>query len=165
MTAGKTGVWMRRAAGDFPGLRYDRLESAPAVWDTLRRLLMELLLVCGLSLLLLLGTAVHAQDDSAAADEGFISVNQTGYYPNGVKIAVYPTAQATDQTFEWALVDEASGATVASGQTLPGFHDEASGDYVHLIDFSDYVTPGRYVLKVDGASSVPFASAATSIAR
>ncbi|MCC6803744.1 MAG: glycoside hydrolase family 9 protein [Anaerolineae bacterium] len=114
---------------------------------------MELLLVCGLCLLLLLGAAVQAQDMPPAE---FVSVNQTGYFPNGVKIAVYPTEQETSQTFEWLLVDEASGATVASGQTQPGFRDMASGDFVRLIDFSGVTAPGRYVMKVGGASSVPF---------
>ncbi len=89
-------------------------------------------------------------------DAGFVSVNQTGYFPEGEKIAVYPTAEAVDHPFDWSLIDASSGQTVASGQTLPGFFDTASGDFVHLIDFSSFSTPGTYTLTVGDASSVPF---------
>ena len=88
--------------------------------------------------------------------QGFISVNQTGYFPDGTKIAVYPTESASDQVFDWTLLDSTTGEAVASGQTLPGFMDTASGDFVNLIDFSSFATPGTYTLKVADASSVPF---------
>ena len=117
---------------------------------------MEVLVVFALCLLLLVGSAVHAQESPVPADEGFVSVNQTGYFPDGVKIAVYPTQAASDTPFEWLLVDADDAETVAGGQTLSGFRDTASGDFVHLIDFSEYDAPGRYILKVGGATSVPF---------
>lgn len=114
---------------------------------------MELLLIFSLCLLFLFGSAVQAQDAPSA---DFVSVNQTGYFTNGVKIAVYATQAAGDELLDWLLVDADDAETVAGGQTQPGFRDTASGDFVHLIDFSDYDAPGRYVLKVGDIISVPF---------
>ena len=88
--------------------------------------------------------------------QGFISVNQTGYFPNGSKIAVFPTEQEVTETVGWSLVDEATGETVLSGDFLPGFRDRASGDFVRLIDFSSFTTPGTYHLETFEARSVPF---------
>ncbi|HLU33424.1 MAG TPA: glycoside hydrolase family 9 protein, partial [Natronosporangium sp.] len=63
---------------------------------------------------------------------------------------------ATDP-LPWALVD-AGGATVAEGVTTPRGLDEASGENVHTLDFSDVTTPGTgYTVVADGEVSYPFA--------
>ncbi len=102
-------------------------------------------------LIFLLSVGVGAQSQTE-----FIAVNQVGYFPDGEKIAVYPTQDATDQAFTWSLVDANSGQAAATGQTLPGFRDQASQDFVHLIDFSDFTTPGTYTLQIGATSSYPF---------
>jgi endoglucanase len=127
----------------------------------LRRILMSEWAVLFLCFLLLIGVTVRGQE----AELGVVSVNQTGYFPNGVKFAVYATEQDTsDAVFDWMLVDSGSGETVASGQTLPGFRDPASGDFVHLIDFSAFATPGAYILKVGAASNGADSSVSFTIA-
>ncbi|URZ05282.1 glycoside hydrolase family 9 protein [Clostridium felsineum] len=92
-----------------------------------------------------------------------VRVNQVGYYPNLEKIATV-TSDSTSP-IPWQLQDS-TGAVVASGQTKVFNNDEAdeaSGDKVHIIDFTSYNKAGKgYKLVVNGdtdenpASSVPF---------
>ncbi|MEP7290323.1 MAG: glycoside hydrolase family 9 protein, partial [Chloroflexota bacterium] len=89
-------------------------------------------------------------------EQRFISVNQTGYFSSGVKIAVLPTENELFTTVSWSLVDAASSETVASGETLPSRPDRPSGDFVNLIDFSSFNAPGMYRLETSSAISVPF---------
>jgi endoglucanase len=87
-----------------------------------------------------------------------ISLNQTGYLPNAVKMATI--AQAGKATLDWKLIDTASGKAVATGMTSEGTEDLASGDTVHRIDFSSFTKPGSYQLTVGNLSSNHFRIAA-----
>ena len=83
-----------------------------------------------------------------------VSVNQTGYFPTGIKIA----SIALDSTSEvdWSLKNS-SGEVVLSGKTTIKGKDAASGDFLHIIDFSDYELPGNgYQIVAEGLESVPF---------
>ncbi|KNY29939.1 glycoside hydrolase family 9 protein [Pseudobacteroides cellulosolvens] len=83
-----------------------------------------------------------------------IRVNQLGYYPDSVKKATLKTHYNTP--FNWMLKDS-QGTIVASGKTSSYRMDHASGEYVQIIDFSDYNTPGTgYTLYAGDASSFPF---------
>src|SRR5690606_27195608 len=59
-------------------------------------------------------------------------------------------------TSEWRLVNVDTNETVAEGTTSEGVPDNASGDTVQTIDFSDFTTPGTYRLVVGDAQSAPF---------
>jgi endoglucanase len=84
-----------------------------------------------------------------------VLVNQLGYLPHLPKIATVRSASATP--LPWRL-ENAAGETVASGSTVPFGPDAASGDPVHVADFSSVTTPGRnYRLVVGEASSARFA--------
>jgi len=77
-----------------------------------------------------------------------VRVNQTGYTPNAVKRATIVNAATTPQP--WQLRN-AAGRIVASGNTRVFGLDAASGDHVHVADFSDYRTPGTgYTLRLGG---------------
>ena len=83
-----------------------------------------------------------------------ISVNQTGYYPLAPKVAV--VVSSSDAPIAWTLKDS-SGQTVLTGQTEVKGLDTASGDKVHWIDFSAFVTAGKgYTLETEGQKSDPF---------
>jgi endoglucanase len=83
-----------------------------------------------------------------------VLVNQTGYLPQLPKLATVKSTAKTPAT--WDLVDSA-GMVVASGSTLPEGVDAASGDAVHIADFSSFTTPGRgYTLRVGSSVSHPF---------
>ena len=83
-----------------------------------------------------------------------ISVNQSGYYSHAPKVAVLVSDSQTP--LAWTLKDS-SGQTVLTGETVVKGPDAASGDAVHWIDFSAYVTPGKgYTLAAESQISDPF---------
>jgi endoglucanase len=83
-----------------------------------------------------------------------VRVNQQGYLPKRAKFATV-VSDATE-ALTWELLDSA-GAVVASGQTAVKGDDQASGDKVHVADFSSYQTAGKgFVLKVGNDKSDPF---------
>jgi endoglucanase len=85
---------------------------------------------------------------------GPLFVNQVGYLPNLVKIAVL-RSPAKDP-LPWQLLDAANQA-VASGSTAVFGQDPASGDHLHIIDFSSFSAPGKsYRLAAENHTSHPF---------
>lgn len=90
---------------------------------------------------------------------GPLRVNQVGYVPGLPKQASLATGSATP--LPWTLRDGA-GASVATGRTTPKGHDAASGENIHLIDFSTYERQGSgYRLAVGDTVSPPFDISAT----
>ncbi|KNY28342.1 glycoside hydrolase family 9 protein [Pseudobacteroides cellulosolvens] len=85
-----------------------------------------------------------------------IRVNQLGYYPNAAKKATLKVKSTQTSSVDWQLKNS-SGTVVASGTTKPFGFDEASDEIVHIIDFSDYNTPGKdYQLYAGSETSFPF---------
>jgi endoglucanase len=84
-----------------------------------------------------------------------VLVNQLGYLPHRVKIA---TARIEDEKpVAWRLLD-GDGKEQASGMTLALGEDPASGEKVHLVDFSSFTRPGSgYRVQVADHLSHPFA--------
>lgn len=90
-----------------------------------------------------------------------LRVNQVGYVPGLPKRASLAT-EATAPV-AWTLKN-AAGVAVANGQTAPKGLDPASGENVHVIDFSTYNTPGSgYTLTVGDVTSFPFDIATTAL--
>jgi endoglucanase len=87
-----------------------------------------------------------------------VLVNQTGYLPALPKLATVKSASKTP--LKWELLKQ-GGAVAASGETKPVGLDAASGDEVHVADFSSVTAPGKgYTLKVGADTSHPFDIAA-----
>lgn len=83
-----------------------------------------------------------------------VSVNQSGYLSSAVKIA--SVAVEADQPQEWNLVDS-TGTVVMSGETVLFGADEDSGDFLQIIDFSEYTATGNgFRILSNGLESVPF---------
>jgi endoglucanase len=81
-------------------------------------------------------------------------VNQVGYAPGLEKLALLRNPDVSAQ--RWELLD-AQGRVVASGETVVHGSDPASGEHVHVIDFSSFTTPGGgYRLRAGSAQSHPF---------
>ncbi|WP_236594953.1 glycoside hydrolase family 9 protein [Saccharothrix sp. 6-C] len=101
---------------------------------------------------------------TAAPDAGpAVKVNQVAYVPGLPKQATVVNGSGSPAA--WSLRD-ASGVTVASGQTSVRGADALSGDSVHTVDFSSFDTPGTgYVLSVAGATSNPFDISADPLKR
>jgi len=87
-----------------------------------------------------------------------VRVNQHGYlleFPKGASF-VTDAVDPVTTPLAWSLVDS-NGMTVDSGMTTYDGLDIASGDYVHLIDFSDYDTAGTgYTVQVGDEVSFAF---------
>ena len=84
-----------------------------------------------------------------------VSVNQTGYFIRGEKIALLATDATEPQ--EWILQNSA-GQTVLSGITTIKGKDANSGDNLQVIDFSDFTTAGSgYTISTGKLVSAPFA--------
>ena len=82
-----------------------------------------------------------------------VRTNQIGYFTNGEKTA---TAVIDDKdAVVWKLLDS-KGNIATSGMTKVFGMDEASGDFVHKIDFSNYKVSGKgYKLVVGTDKLVP----------
>jgi endoglucanase len=99
--------------------------------------------------------------DSSGKLINYISVNQVGYYSNLSKIAtlgdnkgdIMHGASSIDlatSPYTFELKDASSGSTVYTGSTVSKGKDADSGDNVHIIDFTEFTTPGRYYLQIQG---------------
>jgi endoglucanase len=83
-----------------------------------------------------------------------VLVDQVGYLPHLPKIATVKSAAPAP--LDWQLAD-AAGKVVASGKTRVFGPDGASGDGVHLADFSAYGQSGNgFTLRVGADQSHPF---------
>jgi len=92
--------------------------------------------------------------EAAVALAPDVAVNQLGYFPRAIKVA--SAKSASTAPLDWYLLD-AGGKQVAQGKTQIHGADAASGERVHLVDFSQVKQEGRrFILKVEGESSYPF---------
>ena len=83
-----------------------------------------------------------------------VRLNQTGYYPEAPKRA--SIADSSSEPLAWRLYD-GENTVVASGKTTVFGLDQASGDSVHIADFSSFTTEGSgYTLKVNDRRSHAF---------
>ncbi len=83
-----------------------------------------------------------------------VRVNQVGYFPALAKRALVVSSSATP--LPWEVV--AGGAVVAKGETVLNGSDVASGERLHLVDFSSFKQAGAgYKLRVGADTSFPFA--------
>ncbi len=89
-----------------------------------------------------------------------IYVNQIGYLPRSNKTAVLAFPQAKDApapilSGKVQLTKE-DGTLVLEKEAPPFGWDEASGDYVFRVDFSEITESGTYLVKCDNKTSYPF---------
>jgi endoglucanase len=93
-----------------------------------------------------------------AADDAFVRVNQVGYGPADVKVAIAMGREALPQRFQ--VVDATTGRTVFEGESRPV--EQAWGEFPHHaeLDFSKLDKPGEYFIRVGDAKSPTFRVAA-----
>jgi endoglucanase len=83
-----------------------------------------------------------------------VRMSQVGLLPDGPKRAIVPNAAT--RPLPWRLVD-AGGRTLAQGETRVHGRDAASGEHVHVADFSGFTGTGDgFRLIVGDAESRPF---------
>jgi endoglucanase len=94
------------------------------------------------------------KDATKAQPIAGVLVNQVGYLPHLPKLATVKSASKTPETYQLL---SAGGKVVASGTTMPIGLDAASGDMVHVADFSSFGGTGKgFTLKVGKEVSHPF---------
>lgn len=90
-----------------------------------------------------------------AADSSWIRINQLGYTPDGIKVAVWCSK---DKAFsgQWELVEHGSGKVVLRGDA--GKDAGAYGPFTHTarINFSSFSKPGQYFLRAGNTLSPGF---------
>lgn len=82
-----------------------------------------------------------------------VAANQVGYRPADPKWAT--VAHRSTAPLPWKILDSA-GATVAEGTTRVVGADRASGEHVHVLDFSAVESGEGLVVEVEGERSHPF---------
>ncbi|PVD51141.1 cellulase [Terrimonas sp.] len=94
--------------------------------------------------------------NTAFAQDSWIRINQLGYKPNGIKVAVWCTKSEKLDNKKWQLIDDQSGKAVYSATT-----GKSSGTYGPFsetvrLNFSSFIKPGKYYLKAGKAKSPVF---------
>jgi len=87
--------------------------------------------------------------------QSWIRINQLGYLPNGVKVAVW-CSKVEMKLMSWELINVDSKKTVASGKAGTPFGAYGPFQQTYRINFSSFTKPGRYYLEAGGARSPQF---------
>jgi endoglucanase len=100
------------------------------------------------------GTKVCLNDVRVLEAPTGVRVNQVGYLPKAAKRAT--VLHPATEPLRWELIDR-SGKVVRAGSTTVFGDDSASGEHVHIVDFSSHHKVGAgYTLRVGGDVSHPF---------
>ncbi|HEX2628922.1 MAG TPA: glycoside hydrolase family 9 protein [Chitinophagaceae bacterium] len=87
--------------------------------------------------------------------ETFIRINQLGYTPGGVKVAVWCSKDQSSMS-DWQLVNIKTGKAVITAKPGKAFGAYGPFKQSYRLDFSSYKTPGRYFLKAGAIQSPEF---------
>lgn len=110
-------------------------------------------------LFLLLGALVFFSFQQKTATEAWIRINQLGYKPGGVKVAVWCAKQNRKiQTFQ--VVDAVTNKTVYKGKTSEPFGEYGPFMQTYRLNFTAFAGTGKYKLRAGGAESPVFSIAA-----
>ena len=95
--------------------------------------------------------------DSAGQVSAGPRLNQLGFMPRSPKRFVLPVAPS-DPAATGFRVETLSGRSVFEGRLDPQVHDltRTAGEHVRTGDFSAFVTPGRYRVRIGARASHPF---------
>jgi hypothetical protein len=106
--------------------------------------------------LLLLLSIFFASFSLKAQIDSWIRINQLGYAPRGVKVAVFGS-KATAILNDFELVNANSNKVVFKGKTGKAFGKYGPFATTYRLDFSAFKIPGKYLLKAGTATSPAFA--------
>jgi len=103
-----------------------------------------------LLIILLFGFSGKKEDASS-----WIRINQLGYQPNGIKVAVWCSKEQTAIS-SWQLVDAKTKQTVFKGNAGKAFGAYGPFKQTYRLNFSAFKKPGHYFLQVNGVRSSEF---------
>ena len=85
----------------------------------------------------------------------WVRINQLGYQPNGVKVAVW-CSKDESAISSWQLVDAASKKIAYNGKPGKTFGSYGPFKQTYRLNFSSFKKPGRYYLQAGGVRSPEF---------
>ncbi len=91
--------------------------------------------------------------------QGWIRINQLGYLPESVKIAVYISSQPS-KISDFLLCDAITDKVIYKGMALQFTGEEWGMKSAARLDFTEVKSPGGYYLLINGIRSDPFRIAA-----
>ena len=103
-----------------------------------------------LFILLLFGFADKKENTSA-----WIRINQMGYTPNGIKVAIWCSKEQSAIS-NWQLVDSKTNQVVFKGNPGKAFGAYGPFKQTYRLNFSLFKKPGRYYLQAGGIKSPEF---------
>ena len=89
------------------------------------------------------------------AGTSWIRINQLGYTPGGIKVAVW-CSKGEEGISNWELVDAVSKKIVASGDAGKPYGAYGPFKQSYRLDFSSFKMPGRYYLRAGSVQSPEF---------
>jgi endoglucanase len=87
--------------------------------------------------------------------ESWIRINQLGYTPGGVKVAVWCSKEEMTLT-NWQLIDAGTKKIVSSGKAGNSFGSYGPFKQTYRLNFSSFKKPGQYYLQAGGTKSPEF---------
>ena len=87
--------------------------------------------------------------------QSWIRINQLGYTPDGVKIAVWCSKEQLEID-NWQLVEVKTKKIATSGKAGNAFGTYGPFKQTFRLNFSSFKKPGRYYLQAGGAKSPEF---------
>lgn len=106
-----------------------------------------------LLLLLLLPVLLFAQKEEP---QSWIRINQLGYTPKGVKVAVYCSKDRNMHVLSFTVKDALTGNAVFTTRANVEFGEYGPFKQTYRLDFSSVKKPGRYFLEAGKAKSEEF---------
>lgn len=112
----------------------------------MKRFIIFLFIIAGFS------NMMHKDEGS---NNAWIRINQLGYTPNGIKVAVWCSKDSI-LVKDWKLVDVQSKKVVATGVAGKAFGKYGPFTQTYRLNFTKFTKPGRYYLESGGARSPEF---------
>ncbi|MDQ4142012.1 MAG: cellulase, partial [Bacteroidota bacterium] len=106
-------------------------------------------IICFLSIFLTASTTKKAEDQT------WIRINQLGYLPEGIKVAVWCSKQ-NQEIREFELVSARNHKVVYRGTTGKAFGEYGPFTQTYRLSFSDFKKPGWFYLRVNQVRSPEF---------
>lgn len=90
------------------------------------------------------------------SQDSWIRINQLGYKPQGIKVAVWCTKGEKVGNKKWQLIEEKSGKAVFNATTEKSFGEYGPFAETVRLNFSSFSKPGKYFVKAGNTSSPVF---------
>jgi endoglucanase len=105
------------------------------------------------------GNNTSAAASAVSTGAGLIKLNQVGFLPESMKLAVVPDVAETS----FKVVKAGTTTEVFSGRLGMGAVWDASGENVKLADFTSVKTPGDYQVRIEGLADSPVFTIAADV--